>query len=80
VYNTEELIVMCDESKYVFSLNKDNKGIIKSGNYEIEITTFASKIEVLDTAINLNYELKQGTIVLGEYDLDKNDWNRDNED
>ena len=50
------------EKKELITLNKKNKGIIKSGNYEIEITTLASKIEISDNVINLDYKLWQEII------------------
>ena len=67
IYSNNILKVYCNDSCYNFTLNKNNKGIIKSGNYEIEITTLAYKIDIFDNIINLDYELKQGGILIGKY-------------
>ena len=70
VYIDNLLSVFCNESVYVFELNKENIGEIKSDNYTFAITTFATKIEVKDNLIVLNYKLIQNGSLIGTYDSD----------
>ena len=67
-YDGEKLIVFCNDSKYCFISDKKSIGKIKNGDYIFEITTFASKIDVNENCIILNYELFQNNILIGNYE------------
>ena len=67
VYSNEMLEVFCNDSKYVFKENIKDFGEIKNGDYVFKITTLASKIEVLNNCINLDYSLYQQDMLIGTY-------------
>lgn len=67
VYDGEVLTVVCNDSVYKYRFNKEEKGEIKNGDYLFVITTFATKIEVLDRTIVLEYNLSQDGQIIGKY-------------
>lgn len=67
VYNNGTLEVFCNDSKYVFKENVKSFGEIKNGDYIFKITTLASKIEMLDNCIILDYSLYQQNSLIGTY-------------
>lgn len=67
VCQKEKVIVYCNDSVYVFRENKKDIGKIKNGDYIFEVTTFANKIEVKDNLIIIDYTLRQGNSIIGEY-------------
>ena len=67
VYSNDMLEVFCNDSKYVFKENIKDFGEIKNGDYVFKITTLASKIEVLNNCINLDYSLYQQDMLIGTY-------------
>ena len=67
VYNKEYLIVSCNDSNYVFRLNKEDIGEIKNGDYVFRITTYATKIEIYNSLIVLEYTLSQEGNIIGKY-------------
>lgn len=67
VYDNDVLVVTCNDSCYKFKLNKEERGEIKNGDYVFRITTFATKIEVYNRLIVLEYNLSQNNIVIGKY-------------
>jgi len=66
IYKEDCLVVICNDSKYIFKEGIKEIGEIKNGDYVFKITTLASKIEVSNNLIVLNYSLYQGDI-LGTY-------------
>ncbi len=67
VYNNGLLEVFCNDSKYTFKENVKDFGEIKSGEYIFKITTLASKIEVMNNCIVLDYSLYQQDMLIGTY-------------
>lgn len=67
VYNGDSLIVSCGDSSYTFRENKSGEGIIKNGDYIFKITTYATKIEVNNRVIVLEYNLSQNNQIIGRY-------------
>ena len=67
VYDKEMLTIICNDSVYNYRLNKEEKGEIKNGDYVFIITTFATKIEVMDRLIVLEYNLSQNGQIIGKY-------------
>lgn len=67
VYSNECLIVYCNDSYYKFILNKESMGEIKNGDYVFKITTFATKIDVCNNLIVLEYNLGQQGTIIGKY-------------
>ncbi len=63
----ENIIINCNDSCYNFTLNKENKGVIKNGDYTFDITTFATRIELYENLIILEYELRQHNVLIGTY-------------
>jgi hypothetical protein len=66
IYSNGILTVLCNDSRYVFKENIKEIGEIKNGDYIFKVTTFASKIEVCDSYIILNYSLYQADLI-GSY-------------
>ena len=67
VYNGNELCVYCNASFYKFIVNKNSVGKIKNGDYIFEVTTFATKIEINNNLIILEYNLSQDGSIIGKY-------------
>ena len=67
VYKGNNLQVFCNDSCYTFIKNNEGKGAIKNGDYVFEITTFATKIEVYNNLIVLEYNLSQQGTLIGKY-------------
>ena len=67
LYKDNKLHVYCNNSYYIFEENKQGIGEIKNGNFSLKITTFASKIQMSDNLIVLDYTLSQENIILGTY-------------
>ena len=67
VYSNEMLEVFCNDSKYVFKENIKDVGEIKNGDYVFKITTLASKIEISNNCIVLDYSLYQQDMLIGTY-------------
>ena len=67
VYSKECLSVYCNDSCYKFILNKESLGEIKNGDYVFKITTYATKIDVYNNLIVLEYNLSQQGTVIGRY-------------
>jgi hypothetical protein len=66
-YDGNELIVLCNDSKYVFKDNENGEGKIKNGDYVFKITTYCTKLIVEENCIYLDYSLYQGTTLIGNY-------------
>ena len=66
IYKGDSLFIYCNDSKYEFKENIKCIGEIKNGDYIFKITTLASKIEINNNYIILNYELYQNDL-LGSY-------------
>ena len=67
-YRDNELKIYCNDSQYCFKKGKNSFGKIKNGDYIFEITTFASKLEVNENCVLLNYELLQNNSLIGKYE------------
>ena len=62
-----KIIVLCNDSKYVFEENVRRIAEIKSGEYVFKIATLATKIDFSDNCIRINYNLYQKDILMGIY-------------
>ena len=67
VYNGVSLIITCNDSIYEFKENEFREGKIKNGEYIFAITTFASKIQLLENKFVLDYTLSQNNCLIGTY-------------
>lgn len=67
IYVNDLLTVFCNDSEYVFKVNVKEKGKIKNGEYVFEIATFATRIEIRDNLIILDYNLTQQGSIIGKY-------------
>lgn len=67
VFEGDILMVSCNDSVYRFKENSYEIGKIKNGDYVFEITTFASKIEINNRVIVLEYNLSQNGQIIGFY-------------
>lgn len=63
IYKYDMLTIFCNDSKYTFKENVKDKGQIKNGDYIFEITTLASKIEINNNYIIVNYSLYQQDLI-----------------
>jgi len=63
----DKVEIYCNDSHYNFTLNNEDIGEIKNGDYIFKITTLTNKIEITDNSILINYELKQNNILIGKY-------------
>ena len=66
VYSNKCLTIWCNDSKYVFRENIKEGGELKNGDYIFRITTLASRIEIFDNCIVLDYSLYQDDLI-GNY-------------
>lgn len=66
-YNDDNVLIHFNDSYYDFKLKTRGEGVIKNGDYVLKITTYASKIEINNNSIIVNYELYQNNFKLGEY-------------
>ena len=66
-YTENKVTIHFNDSCYNFKLNEKGEGQIKNGEFILKLTTFASKIEIDDNCLNVNYILHQGNIKLGDY-------------
>lgn len=66
VYNKDCLIVYCNDSRYSFRENRKDIGEIKNGDYVFKVTTLATKIEIKNDCIILDYSLYQDNLI-GNY-------------
>lgn len=66
-YRENTVTIYFNDSCYNFRLNKNSEGEIKNGEFVLKLTTFASKIEINDNCIKVDYTLYQNNIKLGEY-------------
>lgn len=66
-YENDILSISCNDSIYNFKLNREELGKIKNGDYVFEITTFATRIEVGDKFIIVEYNLSQNNTLIGTY-------------
>lgn len=66
IYENGELIVICNNSEYRFKEGLDCEGKIKNGEYVFILTTHASKIDISDNCIILDYSLYQNNLI-GNY-------------
>lgn len=67
VYENDKLNIYCNDSSYEFKEGKYCEAKIKNGDYVFLITTFATKIEIKDNLIVVNYILSQKDNVFGKY-------------
>lgn len=67
VYSNDCLIISCNDSEYEFKVNEYRLGKIKNGDYIFGITTFATRIDVNDSCICLDYILSQQGSKIGNY-------------
>ena len=70
VYVDGCLTIQCNDSVYVFRYNSEEMGKIKNGEYIFEIATFATRIEVKDDSIILDYNLSQQGSIIGKYNTE----------
>ena len=63
IYKNNILTVLCNDSKYVFKEGTKEYGQIKNGDYIFKITTLASKIEINNQYIILDYSLYQNDLI-----------------
>lgn len=66
-YRDDILVILFNDSKYVFKLGEEGVGQIKNGDYTLKITTFASKLEVNNSFIVVDYTLYQSNVMIGKY-------------
>lgn len=67
VYVDNSLTILFNDSKYIFKKDEEGIGQIKNGDYILKITTFASKLEVNDSFIVVDYTLYQSNVMIGKY-------------
>lgn len=63
VYTNNCLVVFCNDSIYRFKVGEKETGIIKSDGYEFSVITLASKIEMSNSSIILEYDLYQSSLI-----------------
>lgn len=66
-YSDNKVVIHFNDSFYEFKLKEKSEGVIKNGDYVLKITTYASKIELNNNMIIVDYELYQNNFKLGEY-------------
>ena len=67
IWNKGIVTILCNDSCYKFEVNVKREGIIKSDDYSLEIITLASKIELSNNCIIVNYSLYQQKSLIGHY-------------
>lgn len=67
IVKEDEIEIYYNDSCYKFKNKMFSEGQIKNGDYIFKITTFASKIEIFDNLILIDYELSQNDKLIGKY-------------
>ena len=67
MYEDDVLTILFNDSKYIFKNGEQRIGQIKNGDYILKITTFASKLEVNNSFIVVDYTLYQSNVMIGKY-------------
>ena len=67
IYSHNKLIIYFNDSCYEFEVNKKCLGKIKNGDFIFEVTTFATRLELGNNSIILDYELAQQGSFVGKY-------------